>query len=146
MTNEPRNSFPMENKIHRPSVRSARRISRISLCLAVATAGAFLVLAGCRKKAPVAVAPSQPDAQSQAQPAPPVQSQPGQVAPSMAQADGQPNLGALDHAVLRWMMRNRRPPANFEDFAATAGVTIPPAPAGKKYFLGKDMRISLVDR
>jgi hypothetical protein len=37
-------------------------------------------------------------------------------------------------------------PANFDEFAATAGVPIPPPPAGKKYFLAKDMHIQLVNQ
>jgi hypothetical protein len=57
-----------------------------------------------------------------------------------------PDLVELRRALARWLVRNRRPPANFEDFAATAGVVIPPPPAGKKYVITKRMEILLVDR
>jgi hypothetical protein len=43
-------------------------------------------------------------------------------------------------------MANHRVPANFDDFAATAGVVIPPPPAGKKYVIRKDMHIELVNQ
>jgi len=42
-------------------------------------------------------------------------------------------------------MANRRVPKNFQDFASTAGVTIPPPPPGKKYMLSNDMHIILAD-
>ncbi len=58
--------------------------------------------------------------------------------------NSEPDLGELNRGLLRWLMRNHRRPANFEDFAATAGVAIPPAPAGKKYVISKDMHIQLV--
>lgn len=61
-------------------------------------------------------------------------------------ANGQPDLDALDRAMVRWLVGHRRTPANFEEFAATAGVAIPPPPAGKKYMIRKDMHIALVDR
>ena len=57
-----------------------------------------------------------------------------------------PDLGPLQSALKGWLIRNRRVPANFEDFAATAGVTIPPPPPGKKYIITKRMQILLVDR
>jgi len=43
-------------------------------------------------------------------------------------------------------VRNRRPPKNFEDFAATSGVEIPPPPDGKRYAIDKTMHIILVKR
>ena len=48
--------------------------------------------------------------------------------------------------MVRWLIANKRRPKDFEDFAATAGVPIPPPPAGKKYAIGKDMHIVLVNR
>ena len=66
--------------------------------------------------------------------------------PAVEPAAG-PDLGQLQHALARWLVRNRRPPANFEDFAATAGVPIPPPPPGKKYYIvPRTMQIKLVDR
>lgn len=59
---------------------------------------------------------------------------------------GEPDLAELNRSLLRWVVKNRRPPASFEDFAATSGVTIPPAPPGKKYVLTKDMHIKLVQQ
>lgn len=63
-----------------------------------------------------------------------------------AQAEGQVNLTELNHAAKFWMFRNRRRPTSWDDFAAHAGMAIPPAPPGKKYVLSRDMRVSLVDR
>jgi len=64
----------------------------------------------------------------------------------VAASNGEPDLGELNRAMLRWLGRNRRTPANFDDFAATAGVAIPPAPAGKKYVIAKDMHVQLVNK
>ena len=116
----------------------------------------FLVLSfllastGCKKKAepvaqsiqdsnPVVVVDQAPTPTSIQQPANP-------QAPPLVQADGQPDLGELKRDVIRWIVRNRRRPNNFEDFAATAGVPIPPPPAGKKYVLTQDMHVTLADR
>ena len=63
----------------------------------------------------------------------------------MVQANDQPDLTALNRSLKGWLMANRRVPKNFQDFAATAGITIPPPPAGKKYVLTKDMHVALVD-
>ncbi len=68
------------------------------------------------------------------------------ILPSLAQPNGEPDMGELNRTLLRWVLANRRRPASFEDFAATAGVPIPPPPAGKKYIIGKDMHVILVSR
>jgi hypothetical protein len=44
------------------------------------------------------------------------------------------------------MLRNRRRPTDWDDFAAHAGVQIPPPPSGKKYVLSKNMRVTLADQ
>lgn len=59
---------------------------------------------------------------------------------------GQPDMAAVDRAARLWMFSNHRRPTNWDDFAANAGIQIPPPPPGKKYVLSKDMRVSLVDR
>ena len=64
----------------------------------------------------------------------------------IAAPNGEPDLVELNRSLLRWILANRRRPANFEDFAATAGVVIPPSPAGKKYVIGKDMHVQLVKK
>ena len=115
--------------------------------------GVVMVLAaatlfvGCGKKAEQPAAVSQPtNASADAQPAPatPAPAAPQQAAtPSPAAAE--PDLAALNRAIRRWLVANRRVPKNFDEFAATAGVSIPPPPSGKKYILTKDMHIQLAD-
>ncbi len=71
---------------------------------------------------------------------------PAAMAPA-ATPNGEPDLAELNRSLLRWVMANRRKPASFEDFAATANVTIPPPPAGKKYAINKStMHIVLVNQ
>jgi len=54
-------------------------------------------------------------------------------------------LQTLNRALMGWMIRNRRHPQNFEDFASTANVQIPNPPPGKKYTLNTRGFIILVD-
>lgn len=127
------------------------RISCTNVSLTFLIFAALITLNGCSKKAPTANATPQPDVQNQTQgvPAPsqPVAPQPGQQKSPLVQADGQPDLPELNRTLIRWVMGHRRTPATFEEFAATAGVTIPPPPPGKKYMINKkDMHIVLVDR
>jgi len=55
-------------------------------------------------------------------------------------------LAQLTREVRKWIVRHQRPPQNFEEFAASAPVTIPPAPTGKKFALSKQMRVIVVNR
>jgi hypothetical protein len=64
--------------------------------------------------------------------------------PPLTTANGSPDLGELNRTMIRWIVRNRRAPANFAEFAATAGVAIPPPPAGQKYAIGSDKHVLLV--
>ena len=52
----------------------------------------------------------------------------------------------LNRELRKWIVRNQRPPKNFEDFAATAGIQIPPPPTGKRYAIDKTMHVILVAR
>jgi hypothetical protein len=123
--------------------------------------GAAMFAAGCSKSkpsTPVSPAPAATNTTDNTQPAetnqgsaytppepaaaPAAASAAPKVAPPTA-----PDMGQLQRALGMWLVRNRRVPANFEEFAATAGVTIPPPPPGKKYFIvPKTMQIKLVDR
>ena len=116
--------------------------SRFALVLLVAT----LVLAGCGKAKSPPASPAAPAADAPAAtPAPTATATaPAKSQPVIAAPNGEPDLPSLNRALMRWLMGNKRPPANFADFAATAGVTIPPPPAGKKYVIGKNMHIELV--
>jgi hypothetical protein len=67
-------------------------------------------------------------------------------APPLVKPNGDPDLRALDHAMLRWVMANQRAPASFAEFAATAGVAIPPPPPGKKYAFSQTMHVILVNQ
>ena len=111
-----------------------------------------LFVSGCSRKSSD-TANSQAIAQTNqvietANAAPPAQPTPAAMstATSIVQADGQANMAELDRVARMWMFRNRRRPTSWEDFAANAGVQIPPPPLGKKYVLSKDMRVTLVDR
>ena len=111
--------------------------------------GTVLALNGCGKK-PAPSAAVLPAADTNSQPA---QANPAPAAPqvkqpvtTLVQPDGAVDLPELQRCVIRWIVANRRRPASFEDFAATAGVPIPPPPAGKKYILTRDMHVQLVNR
>jgi hypothetical protein len=109
-----------------------------------------LLFAGCgkAKKSAAETPASSPESVKQAETDHlPVATPTPAAAPALATApNGEPDLKELDRSLLRWLMRNRRKPASFEDFSATAGVAIPPPPAGKKYVIAKNMHIQLVDR
>jgi hypothetical protein len=55
-------------------------------------------------------------------------------------------LAQLNREVRRWIMRNQRPPANFEEFVSSSNVEISPAPPGKKYALTKQMKVVLENK
>jgi hypothetical protein len=125
---------------------SDRGISGLGLAV-VLTAALFST--GCHKSKPQAVQTSldQNTNPVAVQPPVPVYEQPSTASQSAAaQPSAAPDLKELNRNLLRWILGNRRRPQNFEEFAATANVPIPPPPAGKKYVLGKDMHIQLVDR
>jgi hypothetical protein len=72
-------------------------------------------------------------------------------APSLTQTTApagnqEPDLAELNRQLRRWIVQNRRPPKNFEDFAATCSYQVPAAPAGKKYQIDSKMHVVLVNR
>lgn len=123
---------------------------RFQACLAVALAAGTLVWAGCSKAKTTAAEPPPPTAQELQQaetehkpmPSP---TTPVAIAP-LATPTGQVDLGELNRTMIRWIVGHRRPPANFEEFATTCGVPIPPPPAGQKYIIAKNMHIQLVSQ
>jgi len=135
------------------SVRCAKcqTTRRRVFCLLLLASAAVLV-AGCGKKSGTPPAGQTPPVQSTQStteataPVSTVNSQSPGPATNVAAPNATPDLNALNMALRQWLMRNRRTPANFEEFAATAGVTIPPPPAGKKYAITKRMEVVLVDR
>jgi hypothetical protein len=151
--------------ITRPKLHSQMRIFpalqqlRVkALMLAVAVGACGLVFSGCGKSsAPAASTPSSVSEtaapavadtaapQTAANPVAPA-AQPVAVHGSrpLTTANGTPDLSELNRTMIRWIVRNRRAPANFAEFAATAGVTIPPPPAGQKYVIGNDKHVLLV--
>jgi hypothetical protein len=116
----------------------------LNFCLLV-----VLSSTGCRKAGSPAsnVSGAESNAVVAAQDHEPVYSPtPAAAAPTVT-PNGEPDLGELNRSLLRWVMANRRKPASFEDFAATANVTIPPPPAGKKYAINPStMHIVLVNQ
>jgi hypothetical protein len=122
--------------------------SGLIMTFLVAIAVLSLGVTGCGKSKPPMVeqVPDQNTNQT-AETAPVYQpTTPAVPATEAVQPPAEPDLKELDRSLLRWILGNRRRPQSFEDFAATAGVTIPPPPAGKKYIIGKDMHIQLVNR
>jgi len=75
-------------------------------------------------------------------------SQPQQPQPALATANATnatPDLRPLNQALIGWIVQNRRHPATFEEFAASADIQIPTPPPGKKYILNGRGLISLVN-
>jgi hypothetical protein len=128
---------------------SGRKLVLLNVMLLLAVAG----MTGCKPKPAATPAPPPPVAeatnvdettvaQADSAPAAPV-SAPAAVIPAV---NGQPDLGALSHSVLRWAVAHQRRPASFEEFAADPGVQIPPPPPGKKYKMERSMHVVLVDQ
>jgi predicted small lipoprotein YifL len=108
------------------------------------------LVSGCGKKSPppasqapvAATDTNQAPAVTQAVQAPAV----NQPATSYSQTNGEPDLRALDRVLIRWIVGHKRRPADFQEFAATAGAPIPPPPPGKKYVIAPNMQIQLVNQ
>ena len=122
------------------------RQNLISACRSALAVALVLGACSCGKKAAQGVS-SQPapatTTQTPAQPA--AAPQQTQVAQSTAQPTD-PDLGEINRSLIRWVVGHKRRPANFEEFAASAGTPIPPPPAGKKYIIGGNMHVQLVNQ
>jgi len=55
-------------------------------------------------------------------------------------------LDELNREVKKWVMRNRRKPATFEEFSSSAQLEVPPPPPGKKYVLTPELRVELANQ
>ena len=108
-----------------------------------------VVAAGCSKSssqpaaAPPVPPPSADSAPVSSTPAPAVM--PANSSPTTSTNSGPTTLQMLNRALIHWMIKNRRHPQNFEDFANSANIQIPDPPAGKKYTLNGRGFIVLVD-
>jgi len=124
-------------------------VARHGVTVGITLLVGVLLFTGCGKaKKPTdeTSAPTPEAAKQMAADHVPVYAPPKTTPAPVAAPNGEPDLAELNRAMLRWLMSHHRAPASFEDFAATAGVAIPPAPAGKKYIIAKDMHIQLVNK
>ena len=95
-----------------------------------------------------AAAPDQQAAAPAQAAAPKAVSVPVQVSVPM-QGSGKPanpDFDDLNREVKVWILSNRRMPKDFEEFAATANVEIPPPPPGKKYILDSRKHVDVVNK
>jgi hypothetical protein len=105
---------------------------------------ALAVLSGCKDggEEPVPVTPVNTN-----EVAPPtVQGLPAQKLTVQSGADTQTILNELGRELRRWVRRNQRLPASFEEFVASAQLQPPPPPQGKKYAIGPQMTVVLQNR
>ncbi|HMP83749.1 MAG TPA: hypothetical protein PKA41_13710 [Verrucomicrobiota bacterium] len=118
-----------------------------TVCIVVASVGVAL-LCGCDKDDTSSeTLPPLTPADAAKMPGPPtVADRPLKQSAPVNPADGSVDMGELNRCLLRWVVANRRKPADFEEFAASAGTQIPAPPAGKKYVLTREMRIVLENR
>jgi hypothetical protein len=79
--------------------------------------------------------------------APPAAPAPLEPPPGTAVETPQLKSGDVDQLTFelrKFVIANRRRPRDFQDFAASSGLQIPPPPAGKKYAInGSTMRVYL---
>jgi len=110
-----------------------------SILALIAILGAF----GCGKKA-TQVAPQPAPSTTSQTPGPQTAQTP--ASSQSSQPNSAPDLAPINRTLIRWIISNKRRPASFEDFAATADSPIPPAPAGQKYVIGANMHVQLVSQ
>lgn len=125
--------------------------SQSRLVQILCVAGATALFAGCSKSAHNAAA-STPIPQTNAS-LPATESQPAQTVransastPATTAKHAAPDLRPLNQALMGWVYQHGRRPADFKEFAASAGVKIPPPPSGKKYVINGRGLISLVNQ
>jgi hypothetical protein len=108
---------------------------------------ATALFAGCSKPAQTSAPMPETNAAQSAAESPSTQPTPvaSTPAPAAITNSAEPDLVALNQALLGWRLDNHRVPANFEEFAASANITIPPPPPGKKYVINSRGLISLVN-
>jgi hypothetical protein len=106
-------------------------------------------LVGCgkgNKPVEAAAPPPSADASAAVPPGPPPMNPTAvPVTATATNASGGTDYSELNRDVRRWLLRNRRPPKDFAEYAATATIQIPPPPAGKKYALDKHLHILLIN-
>jgi hypothetical protein len=56
------------------------------------------------------------------------------------------DLDQMTRDLKRWIVSTKQRPGTFEEYVAKTKITVPPAPAGKKFVISKQMRVTLVDR
>jgi hypothetical protein len=105
---------------------------------------AALLSSGCKKATVAEPASAAAEIQPAADQAP-ISNTVVTAAPAVTQPAAGADLGELNRGMIRWIVANRRRPNNFEDFAATANMAIPPPPTGKKYVIDSTMHIQLVN-
>jgi hypothetical protein len=52
----------------------------------------------------------------------------------------------LNHVYIGWIVQTHQRPKTFEEFVASSGVQVPPAPDGKKYVIDRNGFINLASR
>lgn len=70
----------------------------------------------------------------------------GTPPPVATAPEGGADLRDLNHAYIRWVLQTRKHAKTFEEFVAASGISVPPAPAGKKYLIDKAGFIALVNQ
>ena len=143
----PQESFPTGKTNDSIIFGQPRRFIRSETVLRVAVVVSCALFAcGCSKHA----AANQPTGaaadtkQDQSSGSPPPYTPPVTPPPPVATSpDGGADLRQLNHIYIGWIVQNRRRPKNFDDFVASSGIQIPPAPSGKKYVIDKNGFIAL---
>lgn len=110
---------------------------------------------GCTKKEQSSERPIQPTAETEKAAAPdtppqtaptqaPLDAPPPSVPSQISVADGADATAPLTVTLRRWIIAHKRVPRDFEEFSA--GMQIPPPPAGKKYSIDKNIRVVLITK
>jgi hypothetical protein len=109
-----------------------------------------LLAAGCGKSKPASVEASASPTVEATNPAPAATIMAAAPVPTQvvipASPDGTPDLKAINHAYIGWIVQNRRRPKDLDEFVTLSGVHFPPPPAGKKYVIDKNGFINFANQ
>jgi len=131
-----------------PAHTGFRRIRARPLTL-ILIGGTVLAASGCGQKKPEATSPVV-SSQTDTNPAPaagqPYVPPPTAAPPVATSPDGGADLKDLNHAYIRWVVQTHRRAKTFEEFVAGSGISVPAAPAGKKYVMDQAGFIAVVNQ